>query len=51
MVIDPIRGEIRIERSYPIPRSSVRHVEMLEHEYMYGAINSPNETSAFPRVT
>ena len=46
VVIDPIRGEIRIARSYGIPFSSVRKVDVVEHEYTHRAINASHELDA-----
>jgi hypothetical protein len=43
MVIDPVRGEIRIARSYEIPFSSVRRIDVVDHEYTYRAINSSHD--------
>jgi hypothetical protein len=38
IVIDPVRGEIRVARSYEIPFSRVRKVEVVEHEYTYRGV-------------
>lgn len=46
MSIDPVRGEIWIGRSYEIPFSKVRHVEVVEHEYTYTAMGPELDTSS-----
>jgi len=35
IVIDPIRGEIRLSADHAVPFSQVRQVEVMEHEYTY----------------
>jgi len=46
MVIDPVRGEIRVGRSYEIPFSQVRQVEVVEQEYTYTAMGPELSTSS-----